>query len=70
MPNPTQIPSDRVDLIDPRTGLMARSWFLFFQSLNSVTNSSDDLLVGPVGSTVARDLSVQNSSEVLTWLSM
>lgn len=28
-----RVPSDREPIIDPSTGLMSRSWFLFFQDL-------------------------------------
>jgi len=51
--NITNIPSSRVDLIDPRTGLMSRQWYRFFLNLfnlsgggNNIT-SLDDLQVGP-----------------------
>lgn len=37
MANVTQIPAPRVDLIDPRTGLMAREWFRFFNNLFVLT---------------------------------
>jgi len=33
MPNPTQIPANRVEVIDARTNVMSREWYLFFQNL-------------------------------------
>ena len=33
MPNITQIPSARVDLIDPRTNLISREWYRYFLAL-------------------------------------
>lgn len=54
MPNITNIPAPRVDLIDPRTGLMAREWYRFFLNLFTITGggssstSVPDLLVSPL----------------------
>ncbi len=51
--NITNIPSSRVDFIDPRTGLMSREWYRFFLNLFNLTGagnnptSLDDLQVGP-----------------------
>lgn len=51
--NITNIPAPRVDLIDPRTGLMSREWYRFFLNLFNVTGSGnnpvslDDIQVGP-----------------------
>ena len=40
---PTPITPPRVPLIDPRTGLIDRAWYLFFLSLNDIaTNVVDD----------------------------
>lgn len=42
----TDIPAPRVSFIDPRTGLMARAWYLFLLDLFSTVNvlpSPDDL---------------------------
>jgi hypothetical protein len=54
MPNNiTQIPAMRVPLIDAKTGLMSREWYLFFINLftltgeGSNTSSLSDLQVGP-----------------------
>jgi hypothetical protein len=33
MPDPIYFAPLRVPLVDPRTGLMAREWYLFFQAL-------------------------------------
>ena len=51
--NITNIPSARVDFIDPRTGLMSREWYRFFLNLFNLTGagnnptSLDDLQIGP-----------------------
>jgi len=42
MPNVTPITPPRVPLIDPRTGLIDRAWYLFFLSLNDAANASED----------------------------
>ena len=40
--NPTPITPPRVPLIDPRTGLIDRAWYLFFLSLNEVATGVID----------------------------
>jgi hypothetical protein len=51
--NVTNIPSNRVDFIDPRTGLVSREWYRFFVNLFNLSGSGgnqtslDDLQVGP-----------------------
>ena len=51
--NITNIPSSRVDFIDPRTGLMSREWYRFFLNLFNLAGgggnqtSLDDLQIGP-----------------------
>ena len=56
MPNITNITPPRVALTDPRTGLIAREWYLFFLSLfnqtGQSTNSLEDLQKGPVGEAI------------------
>ncbi len=45
---PTPITPPRVPLIDPRTGLIDRAWYLFFLSLNDIaTDVVDDGGLGP-----------------------
>ena len=45
---PTPITPPRVPLIDPRTGLIDRAWYLFFLSLNNAaTNIYNNVDVGP-----------------------
>ena len=45
---PTPITPPRVPLIDPRTGLIDRAWYMFFVSLmNAATTVYDDLPYGP-----------------------
>ena len=45
---PTPITPPRVPLIDPRTGLIDRAWYMFFLSLNDIaTTVVDNLDVGP-----------------------
>lgn len=54
MLNITNIPAPRVEVIDPRTGLMAREWYRFFLNLFMITGSGTndvsvpDLLVAPL----------------------
>lgn len=45
--NPTPITPPRVPLIDERTGLIDRSWYMFFLSLFRNVNAADLLLLGP-----------------------
>jgi len=47
MPNLTPITPPRVPLIDPRTGLIDRAWYMFFLSLNNVAQTLDNSDVGP-----------------------
>jgi hypothetical protein len=44
---PTPITPPRVPLIDPRTNLIDRAWYLFFLSLNNIANDVVDDVVGP-----------------------
>ncbi len=44
---PTPITPPRVPLIDPRTGLIDRAWYLFFLSLQNIATSVVDDAVGP-----------------------
>lgn len=56
-PNTTNIPAPRVEVIDPRTGLMSREWYRFFFNLftlsgsGSNTTSLQDLQLGPPSET-------------------
>ena len=44
---PTPITPPRVPLVDPRTGLISRAWYLFFLSLNDIaTGVVDDVNLG------------------------
>jgi hypothetical protein len=51
--NITNIPSNRVEIIDPRTGMVSREWYRFFLNLFTLVGnggnqtSLDDLQVGP-----------------------
>jgi hypothetical protein len=51
--NITNLPSSRVEFIDPRTGLMSREWYRFFLNLFTLTGSGnnqtslDDLQLAP-----------------------
>lgn len=51
MPNPSATPTPitppRVPLIDPRTGLIDRAWYMFFVSILSAAQSNDDWQKGP-----------------------
>ena len=44
---PTPITPPRVPLVDPRTGLIDRAWYLFFLSLNQIATAVVDDVVGP-----------------------
>jgi hypothetical protein len=52
-PNVTNIPSNRVEIIDPRTGLVSREWYRFFLNIFNLAGSGgnqtslDDLQIGP-----------------------
>jgi molybdopterin biosynthesis enzyme MoaB len=52
-PNITNIPSNRVEIIDPRTGMISREWYRFFLNLFNLAGgggnqtSLDDLQIGP-----------------------
>jgi hypothetical protein len=52
-PNITNIPSNRVEIIDQRTGMVSREWYRFFLNLFTLAGgggnqtSLDDLQVGP-----------------------
>jgi hypothetical protein len=77
MPNPNVpiITPPRVPLVDPRTGLIDRAWYLFFLSLNNVANAVvDDPALGPssdsliasydaVLQTLAQEVGTQPSQE-------
>ena len=51
--NITNIPSNRVEIIDPRTGMVSREWYRFFLNLFNLAGnggnqtSLDDLQIGP-----------------------
>ena len=49
---PTPITPPRVPLIDPRTGLIDRAWYLFFLSLNQIATAVVDDVVGPSAETL------------------
>ena len=54
MPDPiniTQIPAPRVELIDPRTGLMSREWFRFFNNIYTIVGSNLGIIQIPNGGT-------------------
>jgi hypothetical protein len=54
MPDPiniTQIPAPRVELIDPRTGLMSREWFRFFNNIYTIVGANLGIVQIPNGGT-------------------
>lgn len=58
MPDPiniTQIPAPRVELIDPRTGLMSREWFRFFNNIYSIVGADLGIIQIPNGGTGLSD---------------
>lgn len=66
--NITQIPALRVPIIDPRTGLIAREWYLFFFNLYNLSGegsnpiSLTDVQVGPADSIAATQEIVVNTA--------
>jgi hypothetical protein len=60
VPNILEIIPQRVSLIDPRTGLMAREWYRFFYELFTKVGTTDfsieDLQLGPTNSDAAADI--------------
>jgi hypothetical protein len=69
--NITRIPASRVEVIDPRTGLMARDWYRFFVNLFTLTGeggnaiSIDELQLGPPGDSNLSDHQVQQDLQSL-----
>ena len=58
MPDPiniTQIPAPRVELIDPRTGLMSREWFRFFNNVYTIVGADLGIIQIPNGGTGLSD---------------
>jgi len=58
MPDPiniTQIPAPRVELIDPRTGLMSREWFRFFNNIYTIVGANLGIIQIPNGGTGLSD---------------
>jgi len=54
MPDPiniTQIPAPRVEIIDPRTGLMSREWFRFFNNIYTIVGADLGIIQIPNGGT-------------------
>lgn len=49
---PTPITPPRVPIIDPRTGLIDRAWYMFFLSLNNAATAVVDDGVGPSAETL------------------
>ena len=44
MLNITQIPAPRVELLDPRTGLMSREWFIFFNNIYTIVGANQGIV--------------------------
>ena len=68
--NPTPITPPRVPLIDPRTGLIDRAWYLFFLSLNNAATAIDDSgLTFSAESTIASvDAELQTLAQIVQTL--
>ena len=49
--NVTQITAPRVELIDPRTGLMSREWYRFFYNLYTITGEGTGVTLAINGGT-------------------
>ena len=43
-PNATQIVAPRVELVDPRTGLMSREWYRFFYSIYEISGAGEGII--------------------------
>ena len=54
---PTPITPPRVPIIDPRTGLIDRAWYLFFLSLFQSVTNVDTFDVGPANSATVEQIS-------------
>lgn len=73
--NPIYFAPQRVPLVDPKTGLMARPWYLFFQALfdrsgGSSAQSVDDVLQGvPEGIGSAELLAIEETARQASALS-
>ena len=66
---PTPITPPRVPLIDPRTGLIDRAWYLFFLSLfNAASNSGDDVNPNVVSLVAAYDEALRAVNQELQTL--
>ena len=66
---PTPITPPRVPLIDPRTGLIDRAWYLFFLSLfNAAGNTGDDINPNVVSLTASYDEVLRSINQELQTL--
>lgn len=74
MPEPTnitKIPSSRVGVLDPRTGLMTRDWYRFFFNLFTLTGGGnnpvtlDQLQIGPPDDNTSSFLTIQQDLDGL-----
>lgn len=69
--NITRIPASRVEVIDPRTGLMSRDWYRFFVNLFTLTGEGsnaitlDELQLGPPSDSNLSDHQVQQDLQAL-----
>ena len=72
MADPTSLIPQRVPVIDPRTGLMDRSWYRFFQSLFELAGSGQnnvslsDLQGGPPPVTIEQVAALLGRIDTLT----
>jgi len=71
--NITQITAPRVELIDPRSGLMSREWYRFFYNLYTVTGGGDGITPAinggtGIGSYSVGDLLYANTTTTLAKL--
>ena len=57
-PNVTQITAPRVELIDPRSGLMSREWYRFFYNLYTITGEGTGVTLAINGGTGISSYSV------------
>ena len=71
--NITQITAPRVELIDPRSGLMSREWYRFFYNLYTITGGGDGITPAinggtGIGSYSVGDLLYANTTTTLAKL--
>ena len=60
MPNVTQIPAPRVPIVDPKTGLMSREWFRFFNAVYEQLGGGEGSATGTFTTVDSKTVTVVN----------